>query len=81
MEAIATNEGGCKASPNDISEMLLSALHCATLRAKLDANEFTTIGIALRSRAITPDDALVWLADAGLIDQVITDGINEQRAA
>jgi hypothetical protein len=75
MEAIATNDGERKAPPDDISEMLLSALRCATLRAKLDANEFTTIGIALRSRAITPDDAIVWLTDAGLIGQVISEPI------
>jgi hypothetical protein len=58
--------------------MLLSALRCAALRAKLDANEFTTIGIAVNSHAITPDDAIEWLADAGLIDQVM-DGPLDSR--
>lgn len=78
MEAIATSAADCK--PQDNPEMLLSAIRCAILRAKLDANEFTTIGIALRDGSITPDQAIEWLGESGLISQVIPDA-NEQRAA
>jgi len=79
MQGITISEARDKPAASDYSEMLLSALRCATLRARLDANEFQTIGIALRSRAITADDAMQWLSDSGLISQVIGD--HEQQAA
>jgi hypothetical protein len=79
MEAIAPDLGGGKSPTEDFSEILLSALRCAILRAKLDANEFHTIGLALRNHAISPDGAIDWLTDAGLIGQVISSMPNEQR--
>ena len=53
--------------------MLLSALRSAVIRAKLDANELQTIGIALRSHMISPGEAVAWLMDIGLVTQVIPD--------
>ena len=54
-------------------DVLLSALRSGALRAKLDANELQTIGIALRSHMISPEDAIAWLADIGLVTQVFPD--------
>ena len=54
-------------------DVLLSALRSAAIRAKLDANELQTIGIALRSHMISPEEAVAWLMDIGLVTQVIPD--------
>jgi hypothetical protein len=61
-------------APDAETELLLSALRSAVIRAKLDANQFETIGIALRNRFVSPEGALAWLEDAGLIGQVIPEG-------
>jgi hypothetical protein len=58
-----------------ISELFLAALRSAALRAKLDANEIETIDTALKSGLITPEYAMVWLHDIGLVDQVIVDEV------
>lgn len=85
MEAIATTDSSCKPLPartaETDSELILSALRSATLRAKLDANEFQTIGIALRAGMISPKGAIEWLEYSGLVDQVFTENPNEQRSA
>ena len=49
-------------------EFLLSQLRCASLRAKLAANELDSIGVALRGNLITSDCAVEWLSDVGLSD-------------
>jgi hypothetical protein len=81
MEAISITESACKPLPASTAgtELILSALRSATLRAKLDANEFETIGIALRAGMISPKGAIEWLEDSGLVDQVFTESLNEQR--
>jgi len=53
--------------------LLLSALRSAVLRAELDSNELKTIGIALTAGTISPEGAIEWLVDIGLVDQVIAD--------
>ena len=53
------------------SDFLLASLRTATLRARLAANEFDTIGIALRRGLVSPDEAVAWLHDANLFDHVI----------
>lgn len=53
------------------TELLLSALRSAALRCKLDLNEIESVGIALKAGWITPEYAIAWIADVGLIDQVI----------
>jgi len=58
---------------SDETEFLLAALRGAILRAKLDINEFTSIGLALRSRLISPDGAIEWLQGSGLVGQVLKD--------
>jgi hypothetical protein len=57
-------------SPVDSSgerDLMISALRVATARARLAANEFDTIGISLRQRAITCSQALEWAREEGLI--------------
>ena len=61
------------------TEFLLASLRGAILRAQLDANEFKSIGLALRSGWITPNGAMEWLRESGLIDQVILDNANDQQ--
>jgi hypothetical protein len=48
-------------------DLLLSALRAATTRARLAANEFDTIGISLRQKLISCEQALEWARDEGLI--------------
>jgi hypothetical protein len=48
-------------------DLLLSALRAAAARARLATNEFDTIGISLRQKAITCTQALEWARDEGLI--------------
>jgi hypothetical protein len=56
-----------------VAELLLAALRTAALKAKLDENEITSIGIALRGGLITPAYAVEWLNEIGLTDVVIGD--------
>jgi hypothetical protein len=52
------------------TEFLLSALRVATLRARLAANELDSIGVALKRGLVSHDDAVAWLNDIDLLDQV-----------
>ena len=49
-------------------EFLLQVLRAATARSKLISNQLDTIGVALRQRAVTVEDALRWAAEEGIID-------------
>lgn len=53
------------------STFLLCLIKKATLQCERDSTDLKSVGIALRSGWITPDHACAWLADAGLIDEVI----------
>jgi hypothetical protein len=68
--ATAQAEHNLTTAPACAKELILSAIRSAVIRAKLDANELSTIGVALSGDMIGPDDALSWLADIGLITQV-----------
>ena len=58
-----------------VSALLLLAIRSAVLRAQLDASEIKTVGIALSTGMISPECAIAWLADIGLVDQVIPDEV------
>jgi hypothetical protein len=58
-----------------LKDFLLIAIRSATLRAKLDVNELQSIGTALNHDWITTDHAVQWLADIGLVDQVLVDEV------
>ena len=49
----------------DHREFLLSALRGASMRAKLFDIDVTTIGIALRTGMISPEQAVKWIRDIG----------------
>jgi hypothetical protein len=60
-----------KTEVQEVSELLFSAIKTAVLRAKLDANEIESVGIALSNGWIDPDLAIAWLHDIGLADMVL----------
>jgi hypothetical protein len=49
---------------------LISALRAASARARLATNLFDTIGVSLRERMISCDEAVGWLIEEGLLEQV-----------
>ncbi len=51
-------------------DFLLSALRAASLRAKLFDADMTSIGVALKSHMITPEQALKWIKDIGAMDSI-----------
>jgi hypothetical protein len=53
---------------NGDREFLAQVLRAATARQKLISNTLDSIGVALRQRAITVEDALQWAIDEGIID-------------
>ena len=61
-------------TPNEtqhFSDFLLGLIHAASLRCNLDATELNSVSVALQNNWIDPDQACAWLADAGLIHEVI----------
>ena len=53
---------------NGDREYLAQVLRAATARAKLISNQLDSIGVALRQRTITVEDAIQWAIDEGIID-------------
>ena len=52
---------------NGDKELLLSVLRAASARAKLIANTIDTVGVALRQKSITVDNAMQWLHDEDIL--------------
>lgn len=48
-------------------ELFLSSMRCAVVQLRLWQTELATCGIALKSGAITLDDACKWMHDCGLL--------------
>ena len=46
----------------------MQVLRAATARAKLISNQLDTIGVALRQKAVTVEDAMRWAQEDGIID-------------
>jgi hypothetical protein len=67
-KALATGKSNVDTSGE--RDLLLSALRAATARARLAATEFDTIGISLRQKLITCEQALEWARNEGLIGWV-----------
>lgn len=53
---------------NGDREFLMQVLRAATARSKLISNQLDTIGVALRQKAVTVEEALQWAIDEGIID-------------
>jgi hypothetical protein len=51
-------------------EYLLHALRVAATRSRLATNLFDTIGVSLRHKSVTTDEAMRWLADEDLLRYV-----------
>ena len=49
------------------AQYLLAELRCAAIRARLVQYDIESIGLALKARGITPDQACLLLADAGVL--------------
>lgn len=63
------------------SDYALSALRAGALRARLIATEADTIGIALLHGFVSPEGALLWARDAGIIDLVGQDDFEDEAAS
>jgi hypothetical protein len=72
-----TDVAPVKSDCNTENEFLIASIRTAVLRAKLDANELMTVGIALKNKLVTADDAIAWLAELGLVECVIPDKATE----
>jgi len=57
---------------------LLSELRCAALRARLWQSDIDTVGLALKARLISPDQAVEQLADCGVLRLL---GLREEQEA
>jgi hypothetical protein len=53
---------------NGDREYLMQVLRAATARAKLISNQLDTIGVALRQRAVSVEDALRWAQEEQILD-------------
>jgi hypothetical protein len=53
---------------NGDREYLMQVLRAATARSKLISNTLDSIGVALRQKAISVEDALQWATDEGIIE-------------
>ena len=53
---------------NGDREYVMQVLRAATARAKLISNTLDTIGIALRQKAVSVEDAMLWAQDEGILD-------------
>jgi hypothetical protein len=53
---------------NGDREYLMQVLRAATARAKLISNTLDSIGMALRQRAVSVEDAMQWAHDEGIVD-------------
>jgi hypothetical protein len=51
-------------------EYLMHALRQASARSRLITNTIETVGVSLRHRAVSTDDAMQWLRDEGIIDLI-----------
>jgi hypothetical protein len=53
---------------NGDREYLMAVLRAATARAKLIGNTLDAIGLALRQRAVSVEDAMRWARDEQILD-------------
>ena len=53
---------------NGDREYLMQVLRSATARSKLISNQLDTIGVALRQKAVSVEEAIQWAIDEGIID-------------
>jgi hypothetical protein len=59
-----------KHNPAGERELLIHALRTAVARSRLVTNALETIGVSLRHKAVTTEEAMAWLRDEGLLPHV-----------
>jgi hypothetical protein len=64
------NQQTVPVTPAAEREHLMHALRTAATRARLVVNLLDTIGVSLRHKAVTTDQAMQWLKEEGLLDHI-----------
>jgi hypothetical protein len=64
------NQQKAPVNPAAEREYLLHALRTAAARARLVTNVLDTVGVSLRHRAVTVEEAMKWLADEDVLVHV-----------
>jgi hypothetical protein len=59
-----------KNNPAGERELLIHALRTAVARSRLVTNALETIGVSLRHKSVTTEQAMAWLRDEGLLPRV-----------
>jgi len=59
-----------KTNPAGERELLIHALRTAVARSRLVTNALETIGVSLRHKSVTTEQAMAWLRDEGLLPHV-----------
>jgi hypothetical protein len=62
-----TTEAGPATDHQGRKKYLLAELRCAALRVRLAQCDIDAVGLALKAGVITPDQACLLLADAGVL--------------
>lgn len=64
------SQSSAPVNPAAEREYLMHALRTAAARSRLVTNVLDTVGVSLRHKAISTDDAMRWLNDEGVLDHV-----------
>jgi hypothetical protein len=67
---LSISQGSAPVNAAGEREYLIHALRVAGSRARLVVNVLDTVGVSLRHKAVTTDQAMQWLADEGVLDYV-----------
>lgn len=70
MNSIQGSVRGKPLDPAAEREILTNGIRTAVARARLTVNALETVGVSLRHRQISTDEAMRWLADEGLLDHI-----------
>jgi hypothetical protein len=65
-----SNQQPAPVNPAAEREYLMHALRTAAARSRLVTNVLDTVGVSLRHKKVTTDEAMKWLADEGVLDHV-----------
>jgi hypothetical protein len=67
---VSTNAPPRKPDPQCERELLINLLRTASARTRLHTNTLETIGVSLRHRQVSTEEAMAWLAEEGLLEHV-----------
>ena len=66
----SSSSGKPDVGPAGQREFLITALRAASARSRLSTNLFDTIGVSLRHRMISCNEAVAWLQEEGLLSHI-----------